>query len=51
MRDFETVIVRQELAHQNNSQNSNPKLIVIFPAKNEERTIENSIATGKGYML
>jgi hypothetical protein len=28
------------LPHQNNSQNSIPKLIVIFPAKNEERTIE-----------
>ena len=27
------------------SQNSNPKVIVIFPAKNEEYTIENAIAT------
>lgn len=27
--------------------NSNPKVIVIFPAKNEEYTIENAIATAK----
>ncbi|MFY9870353.1 MAG: glycosyltransferase [Candidatus Nitrosopolaris sp.] len=35
------------LADQNNSQNPVPKVIVIFPAKNEEGTIENSIATAK----
>ena len=35
------------MTHQNNSQNSIPKVIVIFPAKNEEGTIENSIATAK----
>jgi glycosyltransferase involved in cell wall biosynthesis len=35
------------LIHQNNSQNSIPKVMVIFPAKNEEGTIENSIATAK----
>jgi len=35
------------LTHQNNSQNSTPKVMVIFPAKNEEGTIENSIATAK----
>jgi Glycosyl transferase family 2 len=29
------------------SENSNPKVIVIFPAKNEEYTIENAIATAK----
>lgn len=33
------------LVDQNNSQNPVPKVIVIFPAKNEEGTIENSIAT------
>ncbi len=33
------------MTHQDNSQNSIPKVIVIFPAKNEEGTIENSIAT------
>lgn len=27
--------------------NSNPKVIVIFPAKNEEYTIENAITTAK----
>ena len=35
------------MTHQNNSQNSIPKVMVIFPAKNEEGTIENSIATAK----
>ena len=35
------------LTHQNNSQNSIPKVMAIFPAKNEEGTIENSIATAK----
>lgn len=35
------------LTHQFNCQNSIPKVIVIFPAKNEEGTIENSIATAK----
>jgi glucosyl-3-phosphoglycerate synthase len=35
------------LTHQFNSENSIPKVIVIFPAKNEENTIENSIATAK----
>ena len=35
------------MTHQDNSQNSIPKVIVIFPAKNEEGTIENSIATAK----
>ena len=35
------------LADQNNSQNLVPKVIVIFPAKNEEGSIENSIATAK----
>ncbi|MGB7956174.1 MAG: glycosyltransferase, partial [Candidatus Nitrosopolaris sp.] len=35
------------MTHQNNSQNSIPKVMVIFPAKNEEGTIENSIATTK----
>jgi len=35
------------LTHQDNSQSSIPKVIVIFPAKNEEGTIENSIATAK----
>jgi glycosyltransferase involved in cell wall biosynthesis len=29
------------------SENSDPKVIVIFPAKNEEYTIENAIATAK----
>ena len=33
------------MTHQDNSENSIPKVIVIFPAKNEEGTIENSIAT------
>jgi len=32
------------MTDQNNPQNSTPKVIVIFPAKNEEGTIENSIA-------
>ena len=32
------------MTDQNNPQNSIPKVIVIFPAKNEEGTIENSIA-------
>jgi glycosyltransferase involved in cell wall biosynthesis len=35
------------LTDQNNPQNSIPKVIVIFPAKNEEGTIENSIANAK----
>ena len=35
------------MTHQNNSQSSIPKVIVIFPAKNEEGTIESSIATAK----
>ena len=35
------------MTHQTNSQNSIPKVIVIFPAKNEEDTIENSIAIAK----
>jgi glycosyltransferase involved in cell wall biosynthesis len=35
------------LVDQNNAQNLVPKVIVIFPAKNEEGTIENSIATAK----
>ena len=35
------------MADQNKSQNPVPKVIVIFPAKNEEGTIENSIATAK----
>jgi glycosyltransferase involved in cell wall biosynthesis len=35
------------LTDQNNHQNSIPKVIVIFPAKNEEGTIENSIANAK----
>jgi glycosyltransferase involved in cell wall biosynthesis len=35
------------LTHQFNFQSSIPKVIVIFPAKNEEGTIENSIATAK----
>jgi glycosyltransferase involved in cell wall biosynthesis len=30
-----------------NSQNSDPKVIVIFPAKNEEGTIEKAISTAK----
>ncbi len=33
--------------HQNNTQDSIPKVIVIFPAKNEEDTIEHSIAAAK----
>ncbi len=32
--------------HQNNTQDSIPKVIVIFPAKNED-TIEHSIAAAK----
>jgi cellulose synthase/poly-beta-1,6-N-acetylglucosamine synthase-like glycosyltransferase len=35
------------LNHQNNTQDSIPKVIVIFPAKNEEDTIEHSIAAAK----
>ena len=35
------------MTHQNNLQNSIPKVIVIFPAKNEEGTIENSVVTAK----
>ena len=35
------------MTDQNNSQSSIPKVTVIFPAKNEENTIENSIATAK----
>jgi glycosyltransferase involved in cell wall biosynthesis len=35
------------LTHQDNSQSSIPKVIVIFPSNNEEGTIENSIATAK----
>jgi len=35
------------LTHQKNSENSIPKVIIIFPAKNEEGTIENAIATAK----
>jgi len=35
------------LTDQNNPQNSIPKVIVIFPANNEEGTIENSIANAK----
>ena len=35
------------MTHQKNSQNSIPKVIIIFPAKNEEGTIENAIATAK----
>ena len=35
------------MTHQNNSQNSIPKVMVIFPAKNEEGTIDNSITTAR----
>ena len=35
------------LADQDNSQNPVPKVIVIFPAMNEEGTIENFVATAK----
>jgi glycosyltransferase involved in cell wall biosynthesis len=35
------------LNHQNNTQDSFPKVTVIFPAKNEEDTIEHSIAAAK----
>ncbi len=35
------------MTDQNDPQNSIPKVIVIFPAKNEEGTIENSIANAK----
>lgn len=33
--------------NKNYSQNSDLKVIVIFPAKNEEGTIENAISTAK----
>ena len=33
--------------NENYSQNSDLKVIVIFPAKNEEGTIENAISTAK----
>jgi glycosyltransferase involved in cell wall biosynthesis len=35
------------LNYQNNTQDSIPKVIVIFPAKNEEDTMEHSIAAAK----
>jgi glycosyltransferase involved in cell wall biosynthesis len=35
------------LNHQNNTRDSIPKVIVIFPAKNEEDTIEHSTAAAK----